>query len=54
MDLKKIIYAQLKHNSTIVNFILFAIAKTILESIDQLIAEIRALLAKLEGKLSVA
>jgi hypothetical protein len=44
METKEIIYSKLKHNTNLLNFILFFIAKFILESIEQVKAFVKDLL----------
>ena len=48
MDLKHIIYSNLKQNTNLLNFILFFIVRTVVESIDQLINAVKRLIQHFE------
>jgi len=54
MELKQTIYASLKHNTNLLNFILFFIAKTIIESFDQLINAVKRLIQHFETRRALA
>jgi hypothetical protein len=54
MDLKSTIYAGLKHNTNLLNFILFFIAKVVIESIDHLVAAIKELIDRFISRPSLA
>jgi len=53
MELKQTIYSSLKHNTSLLNFILFFIVKTVIESIDHLILAIKNLISKFELRTAI-